>query len=143
MQITCFTDGSCRNNPHGEMGVAYIIEIPEKPVIKHSEFIPEKYGNTSVVAEYKALEALFLKLIEMKLTQAEIVINTDCNLIYRQFNLGAKPREGYYLETAFEVARLRKRFFNLTINWISRDENIEADALACEYYKKKTKYIAA
>jgi ribonuclease HI len=136
MQITCFTDGSCRYNPHGEMGLGFVIEIPDKPVIKYAEFIPEKYGNSSVVAEYKALEALLLKLIEMKQTGTEIVINTDCDLIYKQFNRGAKPRHGFYLETAFEVARLYKRFFNLTINWISRDENIEADTLASGYYKK-------
>ena len=134
MKVTCYTDGSCRFNPHGEMGYAYIIEIEDQPVIKYTGYEPEKYGNTSVLAEYKALEALLLKLIESKLTGAEILINTDSNLIYRQFNHGAKPRKGFYVETGFEVYRLAKRFCNLRIVWISRDQNTEADALASHYY---------
>ena len=134
MIVTCYTDGSCRINPHGEMGYAYIIEVPDKPVIKYSTSVPKKYGNTSVLAEYKALEALLLRLIEEGLTDAEIVVNTDCLLISRQFNDGAKPRKGYYLPTGLEVVRIAKRFRNLTINWISRNDNLEADALASSYY---------
>lgn len=133
MKVTCYTDGSCRFNPHGEMGYAYIIEIPDKPVIKYCFSEPEQFGNTSVVAEYKALESLLLRLIEEGLADAEIEVNTDCNLIYRQFNYGAKPRKGFYLHTALDVARIIKRFKNLRIKWISRDENVEADALASRY----------
>ena len=136
MKVTCFTDGSCRFNPHGEMGYAYIIEIPDKPVIRHTASEPEKYGNSSVLAEYKALESLLLRLIEEGLTDAEILVNTDCNLIYRQFNHGTKPRKGFYLQTGIEVTRIAKRFRNLKINWISRNDNIEADAGATNYIKK-------
>jgi ribonuclease HI len=130
MKVTCYTDGSCRINPNGEMGYAYIIEPEDQPVIKFARFDPEKIGNSSILAEYKALEMLLLKLIELNLSSAEIVINTDCQLIHRQFNHGARFLKGFYLQTAFEVVRLVKRFNDLKINWISRDENTEADALA-------------
>jgi ribonuclease HI len=133
MKINCFIDGSCRINPHGEMGYAYIIEMSEKPVLKHNVAEPAKYGNTSVLAEYKALECLLLRLIEDGLTQEEIIVNTDSMIIYRQFNHGSKPRKGFYVQTGFEVARISKRFKNLKINWISRNDNIEADALASCY----------
>jgi ribonuclease HI len=115
------------------MGYAYIIEMPDKPVIRYSIAEPAQHGNTSVVAEYKALESLLLRLIEEGLTDAEIEVNTDCILIHRQFNYGAKPRKGFYRDTGFEVARLAKRFKNLQIKWISRNDNVEADALASAY----------
>ncbi len=136
MKITCFTDGSCRINPHGEMSYAYIIELPDNTLIKGGDMVEERFGNTSVVAEYKALELLFLRLIEEDLIKSEIIVNTDCQLIHRQFNFGAKPRKGFYLNTAFEVARLYKRFTNLKVNWISRDNNNEAHNLASEYLKR-------
>jgi ribonuclease HI len=130
MKVTCYTDGSCRFNPHGEMSYAYIIELPDQPVIKFAAYEPENHGNTSVLAEYKAFEFLLLRLIQENLVGAEVIVNTDCNLIYRQFNHGAKPRQGFYVTTAFEVARLVKRFKNIRIVWISRDENTEAHCLA-------------
>jgi ribonuclease HI len=112
------------------MSYAYVIQFPDKPAIKYAMYEKENFGNTSVLAEYKAFEMLLTKLIELGLTGADIEINTDCNLIYRQFNYGAKPRKGFYVKTGFEVARLVKRFKKLKINWISRDENTEAHYLA-------------
>jgi ribonuclease HI len=118
------------------MSYAYIIELPDNTLIKGGDRVEDRFGNSSVVAEYKAFESLLLRLIEEDHTKSEIIVNTDCQLIYRQFNFGAKPRNGFYLQTAFEVARLYKRFTNLKINWISRDENNEAHNLAEEYLKR-------
>lgn len=132
--ITCYIDGSCRYNPHGEMGFSFIIELTDLETIKFNDSIPARFGNSSVAAEYKALEMLLIKLIELKVVNEEIIINTDCTLIYRQFNHEVKNRKGYYLELAFEVARLAKRFRHLKINWIPRNENVEADVLASRYY---------
>lgn len=136
-KIICFTDGSIRYNPHGEMGYGYIIDIPDMEVIKYAGHVPEKQGNSSNLAEYIGLEALLLRLIELKLATEEVIVYTDSDLIYKQINRGVPIRHGFYKQKAYEVRRLLKRFKNLKIEWISRSANSEADALASEYLGKK------
>ena len=134
MKITCNIDGSCRINPHGEIGYAYIINFENEETIEYCNSEPSKHGNTSVVAEYKAMNALLEKLIELKLCEATIEIRSDSMLIYRQFIGNMKRKKGFYIPFSKETDRLLKRFNNLEVIWVSRDENREADALAACYY---------
>lgn len=134
-KITCYTDGSCQYNPHGAMGFGYVIELPDSEIIKFSGDEDEKHGNSNNVAEYKALIMLLERLIELNLTTEEIVINTDCNLIFNQFMRRGKAKRGLYLPFTFDAARLVKRFRNLEISLIPREENQEADYLSSIYYK--------
>jgi ribonuclease HI len=134
-KITCYTDGSCQYNPHGAMGFGYVIELPNSEIIKFSGDEDEKHGNSNNVAEYKALILLLERLIELNLTTEEILINTDCKLIHNQFMNRGRSRRGFYLPFTFDAARLVKRFRNLKISWIPREENQEADYLSSIYYK--------
>jgi ribonuclease HI len=133
--IICNVDGSCRINPHGEIGYAYIINFESDEPIEYFNSEPSKYGNTSVVAEYKAFNALLEKLIELNLCKAEIEIRTDSMMLYRQFMGYMKARKGHYLPFSKEASRLMKRFFALNVIWVSRDENQDADDLAASYYR--------
>lgn len=133
--IICNVDGSCRINPHGEIGYAYIITFESGEVIEYFTSEPSKFGNTSVVAEYKAFNALLEKLIELNLCRDEIEVRTDSMMLHRQFTGTMKAKKGHYLPFSKEASRLYKRFFALKVSWVSRDENTEADNLAAKYYR--------
>lgn len=132
--IKCFIHGSCRFNPNGEMGYAYIINFSDGKVLEWKTVEENKIGNTSIVADYKALNSLLEKLIELKFTKEEIIILTDSTMINRQFNGYMKKSSGYYLKYSVEADRLWKRFFNVKVNWLPKSQNLDATLLASSYY---------
>ncbi len=118
-------DGSCHQNPHGEMGLAYIIEFQNGETVTHSEVVEAKYGNTLISAEYRTLNLALEKLIGLNLTGSYIEINTTSSIILMHFLGHVNPNKGYYVGDALKAIKNLKRFKNIVIIKVQRKDNIE------------------
>lgn len=118
-------DGTCRSNPHGEMGVAYIIEFQNGESEVHQEFIDSKRGNTMITAEYIALNKVLDRLIDLKLTQNDIQVHTTSSMILMHVLGHFKPSNGYYVREALATSKKLKRFIKLNVTKVTRKDNIE------------------
>lgn len=134
--IEVWFDGSCMPvNPGGVMGWGWHSTGPGWPRSGRGE-VPASPGNTNNLAEYLALEAALLFLIEAALTAAPIVIRGDSQLVIRQMFGGPpkgrrwKIRAGVYAEKAREVKALLQKFTNVRGEWVPREKNTRADALS-------------
>jgi ribonuclease HI len=117
--------GSCNQNPHGEMQVAYIIEFQDSKLETYVDFIDAKRGNTMNTAEYMALNIALERLLELNKTKSMIEINTTSQLIALHKLGYMKPNGGYYVDEAVKVIKNLKRFTNLSITKVHRRDNIE------------------
>ena len=118
-------DGSCRQNPHGEMRLAYIIEFNNGEVITYTEVVEAKYGNTLISAEYMALNLAIEKLIALNMTGSPIEIITTSSIVYMHFLGHIRPNRGYYVGEALKAIRNLKRFKSLDIIKVHKKDNIE------------------
>ena len=141
-KLTCMFDGMCQPvNPGGVACYGFtiqqknnnrIFQIYEDAGIAFEPFSKESSNN---VAEYIAL----LKLLEWLLAngynnQYNVLIQGDSQLIINQlcgkYKVKSEKLKIYYEKTK----TLMKMFKNLQIEWIPREKNNEADALANKAY---------
>jgi ribonuclease HI len=123
-KIEVFVDGGSRGNP-GPAAVGFIINGKE-----YQEFIGETTNN---VAEYKAIILALKKIKHLlgkeKLKNAEIVINSDSDLVVNQLNGKFKILEKELMPLFIEVWNLKFDFPHLKFNYIPREKNKRADEL--------------
>ncbi len=141
-KLICTFDGMCQPvNPGGVACYGFTIQeknnnrfylIYEDGGIAYEPFSKESSNN---VAEYIAL----VKLLEWLLAngynnQYNVLIQGDSQLIINQlcgkYKIRSEKLKIYYEKTK----TLMKRFKNLQIEWIIREKNNEADALANKAY---------
>jgi len=123
--IVVSIDGSCRSNPHGEMGVAYIIEFQDAKTEVHQEYIDAKRGNTMITAEYISLNKALERLIDLNMTRNDIQIKTTSSMILMHVLGHFKPSNGYYVKEALATTKKLKRFLKLNVSKVLRKENME------------------
>lgn len=123
-ELTLFFDGASRGNP-GPAAVGGILKDKNGEVVeKYSQFIGDATNN----------EAEYLSLIEglkrvRKYNPKKVIAKTDSELVVKQLN-GKYAVKSSNLKPLFKKAEsLSKKFDSLTIQHITRNENIEADAL--------------
>jgi len=127
----CYFDGSCEpQNPGGSMGAGVYITCEGKHFSK-SEYYPAKESNTNNVAEYLAI-IILLKLVRNKV---DCIINIygDSKLVVNQVLGLWKITYGAYVPFAKQAQNLfleLRKSNTVTIQWISRDQNQEADKLS-------------
>jgi len=104
---------------------------------------------SSNVSEYVALIAALTALKDKNLTNRDIVVYTDSEVLARQMGGEWRAVSGYYLSYYLRAKRLRYQFTNLKFQWIPREENGEADAETkrmyeqwCKANNRKVKYKA-
>lgn len=90
----------------------------------------EKKTGTNNVAEYLALNYALQWFIKRKLTNHKIVIHTDSMMVSKQMNGKQALRHGAYVVEAQRARTMLKDFHHLTVKWIPREENQEADELS-------------
>lgn len=125
-----YTDGGCRDNPGpGAWGVV----ITEDDGVKHHicGFLPMCTNNQ---AEYRALEAACISMLTKVTTNrlpSSIEIFSDSQLIVNQVNGVYKVNEAIapFYSTASVAYQTLGSKVPLSLTWIRREFNTEADAL--------------
>jgi ribonuclease HI len=123
--ITCYFDGGCDPNP-GHASCGALVKRDGKTIWKHSQYIGNHLSNN--VAEYAGVIAVLSYLLENKIDTATIY--GDSNMVVQQMNRKWRAKAGTYLPYYKEALALRVQLPNVTIKWIPREKNGEADALA-------------
>ena len=86
-------------------------------------------------AEYSALVAALNELLRRGLTK-DVTIRSDSKLLVNQMIGKWKRKKGGYLEKYEEASELAKKFERLTLVWIPREDNSEADLLSRVAYER-------
>ncbi|HEU5460638.1 MAG TPA: ribonuclease HI [Nitrososphaeraceae archaeon] len=140
-KLTCTFDGMCQPvNPGGvacygftilEKKINKIYRIYEEGGIAFKPFSKESSNN---VAEYVALIKLLEWLLAKGYNKFSVLIQGDSQLIINQlsgkYKVKSEKLKIYYEKTKILI----KKFENIHIEWISRENNNEADALANKAY---------
>ncbi len=124
MELTIYTDGASRNNP-GEAGAGVCILQDGKPVEKIARYLGMTTNN---IAEYSAaiigLEyAVKLGACKVKLRADSELLVKQVNGLYKVKNEGLKPLYARLKELIAKIA-------SVEVEYIPRERNKEADALA-------------
>lgn len=125
MRIRVFTDGGARGNP-GIAGYGiYIEDVDKKTLFEEAKFLGVKTNNE---AEYLGLIGA-LDWIDNNLTEAEIEINSDSQLLVRQMQ-GKYKVKAENLKKLWLLAQNLSKNKKIIYKEIRRELNSRADALA-------------
>ena len=130
-------DGASKNNP-GESGAGWHIKAPEIDYeVKGYEYLGPKKTNNQ--AEYngllRGLEAMknalrqVVKDIE-NIEKYSVLVQGDSQLAIKQLNKEFKVKSDNIRELYHEVIKLVEKIPNIKFEWIPRNQNKTADALA-------------
>jgi ribonuclease HI/ADP-ribose pyrophosphatase YjhB (NUDIX family) len=118
-----YIDGGSRGNP-GPSGVGYYIVAANGTVLKRGgEFLG---FSTSRLAEYYALKEGIEQAIELGLKRARFI--SDNLMLVNQMNGLYRVKNPDLLQVHSDVTKLLKNFDAYSISFVSRGQNIEADA---------------
>lgn len=98
-------------------------------VVHGSGVVPEQWGNTTNVGEYFAVLMALWKLREGGVPTDEVVVKSDSQLVIYQLT-GRYQVLKDHLRKLNEQIRLACRGWDIRFEWIPREQNKEADALA-------------
>ena len=130
MKLIINTDGLSKGNP----GTAAIGATIKDERGKMLATISQRIGiTTNNVAEYKALIVALRMAIKLKATQVEI--RADSELMIRQLKGRYKVKSEGLKPLYIEVTQLLVKFEGVTLKYIPRELNTEADKLANDAVK--------
>ena len=124
MELTIFTDGASRNNP-GEAGAGIFIVQDSVPIEKITRYLGRTTNN---VAEYTA--AIIGLEHAVKLRASSVKLYADSELLVRQLNGQYKVRNEGLKPLFAKVKELIAKIGSVEVQYIPREKNKEADALA-------------
>lgn len=129
-EVSVFTDGASRGNP-GRASIAYVIKGLADQDIEHYEAIGQTTNNQ---AEYRALVAALECLSQKAVTQSDIQIFSDSELMVRQI-IGEYKVKDPNLRPHFQRAQtligtLESSGCSVSITAVRRERNQRADQLA-------------
>jgi len=127
-------DGGCwPKNPGGYATYGSVIAKDGETIWEGSGLVvPTSMGTTNNLAEYAAYIVVLNELEKRKLTELPITIYGDSKLVINQMQGAWKIKKGSYAPLAIRAKDLTKRFPNIQLEWIPRDKNSMADALAAK-----------
>ncbi|HPQ72267.1 MAG TPA: ribonuclease HI family protein [bacterium] len=133
-------DGGSRGNPGPSAGAAVALDKNGKVLAERYRFTPETTNN---VAEYHGLlEAIRLAA---DLGVRRFVVQGDSELIVKQINGEYKVKNRGLMPLFIEANKKLRQFDKVTVRYVRREENAQADALVNRILdekapkKKKTK----
>jgi len=128
----CVFDGSCEpRNPGGNLGIGAAIFEGGTYLVEQCSYTEKaRPSNTNNMAEYKAILWVLNKLLELGLEKEEIVIQGDSMLVVQQLNGFYRIKKGAYVPYAEQAKEKLKKFKNISIKWIKRENNTFADSLS-------------
>lgn len=124
MELTMYTDGASRNNP-GEAGAGVYILQDNKPVKEIARYLGTTTNN---IAEYTAA----ILGLEYAVQQGATKVNlfADSELLVKQLNGEYKVKNEGLKPLHAKAKDLIGKIGTVTIKYIRREMNKEADALA-------------
>jgi len=129
-QLKFYIDGASKGNP-GPSGVGVVICRDGSTIKNIANFIGRATNN---VAEYTALIHALQEGVILKAENIEI--NTDSELMYRQFKKIYKIKNANILKLYNQALQLMSSFKEVSIKHIPRQENRGADKLANKAVKE-------
>jgi ribonuclease HI len=124
MELTIYTDGASRNNP-GEAGAGVYILQGSEPLERLARYLGQTTNN---VAEYSA--AIMGLEQAVRLGARRVKLLADSELLVKQINGQYKVRNPGLKPLHARVKELIARIGSVEVQYIRREENREADALA-------------
>lgn len=131
-RLRMFTDGASRGNP-GEAGIGVLIEDESGHIVKKLARYLGKATNNQ--AEYTALIDGLKAAVE--LGADEVSVFADSELVVKQMKGEYKVKNEDLQEKHGEAKKVAAGFKKVSYNYIPREKNKEADALANEAIDKR------
>lgn len=131
MELTMFTDGASRNNP-GEAGAGIFILRDGKPVDKIARYLGTTTNN---IAEYQAAIIGLEQCV--KLGASMVRLHADSELMVKQLNGQYKVKNEGLKPLHARVKELIAKIGTVEVQYIPREKNKEADALANQAIDEK------
>lgn len=129
-----YCDGASKGNP-GPSGIGMVLTTPEgEEVLAWGASIGRATNN---VAEYRAVIEGLKKALELEVRSVRVLC--DSELVVRQIQGGYKVKSPGLKPLHAETAALLSRFDKGEIQYIPRDQNLKADALAIQHAKMAKK----
>lgn len=130
MKITANFDGAITYNPGGLASYGFIVFKDKEILARKNSTIGSGKDFSCNVAEYVGFIKLMEFFIENKFEDFDIDVFSDSQLLVKQMNgeLGAK--KGSYKKYYFIAKEMLKKFYNLKIEWVRREDNYLADEIS-------------
>ena len=136
--IEVYFDGLCKPiNPNGVATYGFLIYKSGSKVHEESGLVGAGcLGNevTNNIAEYIALIKALEWLVKNKLTNEEITVKGDSQLVIRQLNKTYSVRASRIVLLYEKALSVIKRFKSIKFTWIPREYNKETDSLSKRAY---------
>ncbi len=127
MKAKLFTDGGSRGNP-GPAAHAYVLEAEDGTVLDaRGETIGVATNN---VAEYSALVAGLERAAELRVTELEVV--SDSELLVKQMRGEYRVKNRALQDLFLDASRLARAIPRVTYTAVRREQNELADSLVNE-----------
>ena len=133
MELTIYTDGASRNNP-GEAGAGIFILRDGEPVERIARYLGTTTNN---IAEYTA--AIIGLEHALQAGARRVSLFADSELMVKQVNGQYKVRNEGLKPLHAKVRELIARIGSVEVQYIRREQNKEADALANKAIDEKIK----
>jgi len=133
MELTIYTDGASRNNP-GEAGAGIFILRDGEPLQRIARYLGTTTNN---IAEYRA--AIIGLEHAVKLGASHVKLNSDSELLVKQINGQYKIKNEGLKPLYARVKELIAKINSVEVQYIPREKNKEADALANKAIDEKIK----
>ncbi len=131
-KLTVYCDGASRGNP-GPAAIGIVIYENDKVIKEISQFLGDSLTNNQ--AEYLAVIESLKQAAE--LGASEVIVKLDSELAQKQLLGEYKVKNSLLKELWEQVAELVKKFDEVQIVHVPREENKEADRLANQALDKK------
>ncbi len=133
MKLTIYTDGASRNNP-GEAGAGVYILRDGKLVETIARYLGKTTNN---IAEYSA--AIIGLDHAVKLGAVSVKLLADSELLVKQINGQYKVKNEGLKPLYAKIKDLIAKIGSVEVQYIPREQNKEADALANKAIDEKSK----
>jgi len=137
--LEAYFDGLCEPNPGGVATYGFVVKRDGKKIHEGHGLAgtPKTPQATNNVAEYTGLIRALEWLLSQK-TKEPIVIRGDSDLIIKQVKGEYKVKSGLLAPLHGQVKELLEKLPALTIEWIQRERNADADRLTNLAYAEYT-----
>ena len=137
--IEAYFDGLCEPNPGGVATYGFVVKRDGKKIHEGHGLAgtPKTPQATNNVAEYTGL----IKTLEWLLSQKPketVIIRGDSDLVIKQVKGLYKVKSGLLAPLHGQVMDLLEKLPDLTIEWIQRERNADADRLTNLAYAEYT-----
>jgi ribonuclease HI len=137
--ITIHFDGLCYpKNPGGVAAYGYLAHRDGKLIHQGFRAVGEGKGMTNNVAEYEGLMAAAQWIADEEITE-KIVIKGDSELVIKQMNGQYRVNSATSKKYVPEI-KLLLQGKDVSLVWVPREENEEADKLSRVAYERYKQY---